>query len=404
MPGTAERDYYEVLGVGRDASAEEIKRAYRKLAVRFHPDRNPDDTSAEEQFKQASEAYSVLGDAEKRSRYDRFGHAGVGAAGQDVNSEIFADFQDLFRGSVFDVFGDMFGGGNPRRPARGRDIQYELSIGFAEPKEETRKRILITRSEPCNSCHGNGVEAGKKPILCGRCGGRGQETFSRGFMVMSRTCSGCGGSGKIVRDPCTRCSGTGRTPAEREIPVRLPAGIADGNQLRVPGEGEPGNRGGPSGDLYVRVHVRPTRGLQRDHDDVLSEATISFPQAIRGTDIPIFTIWGDEVLRIPAGTQPHTVLRLRGKGFPALRGRGRGNHLVRILVAVPGRLSGRAQSALETLAEELDRPSPHAAGKSAAKSPAGQPAGSGDETAESGATNGEETGRPRSSFFGRIFS
>ena len=396
MPSTAQRDYYEVLGVARDASPDEIKKAYRKLAVRYHPDRNAGDKSAEEQFKEASEAYGVLGDAEKRSRYDRFGHAGVGGAGQPVNGEIFADFQDILRGSVFDLFGDMFGGADRHGPARGRDIQYELSVDFGEPKEESRKRILVSRAEPCDSCRGSGIEAGKKPILCGRCGGRGQETFSRGFMMMSRTCSGCGGTGKIVRDPCRECAGNGRTPREREITVRLPAGIADGNQLRVPGEGEPGARGGPPGDLYVRVHVRPARGLRRDEDDVLSESTISFPQAVLGSEIPISTIWGEDTLRIPPGTQPHTILRLRNKGFPTLRGRGRGSHLVRILVEVPKKMSNRARAAVEALADEI-----HESAEASAARPAGDPGGAGDGESRV-AGNGAD--KSRSSLFERIFS
>lgn len=399
MPSTAQRDYYDVLGVGRDANSDEIKKAYRKLAVRYHPDRNPGDESAEEQFKEASEAYGVLADPEKRSRYDRFGHAGIGGAGQPMNSEIFADFQDLFRGSVFDLFGDMFGGGDRHGPARGRDIQYELSIDFGEPKEESRKRILVARAEPCDSCRGSGIEAGKKPILCGRCAGRGQETFSRGFMVMSRTCAPCSGTGKLVRDPCQECAGSGTTPREREITVRLPAGIADGNQLRVPGEGEPGARGGPPGDLYVRVHVRPRRGLRREESDVLSEATISFPQAVLGTEIPIATIWGEEKLRIPAGTQPHTILRLRNKGFPALRSRGRGSHLVRILVEVPRRLSDRSRAAVEALAEEFGQP------PEASPTPADRHPGTGDPGVGGGAeANGDDADKSRSSFFGRIFS
>ena len=396
MPSTAQRDYYEVLGVARDASPDEIKKAYRQLAVRYHPDRNAGDKSAEEQFKEASEAYGVLGDAEKRSRYDRFGHAGVGGAGQPVNGEIFADFQDILRGSVFDLFGDVFGGADRHGPARGRDIQYELSVDFGEPKEESRKRILVSRAEPCDSCRGSGIEAGKKPILCGRCGGRGQETFSRGFMMMSRTCSGCGGTGKIVRDPCRECAGNGRTPREREITVRLPAGIADGNQLRVPGEGEPGARGGPPGDLYVRVHVRPARGLRREEDDVLSESTISFPQAVLGTEIPISTIWGEDTLRIPPGTQPHTILRLRNKGFPTLRGRGRGSHLVRILVEVPKKLSTRARAAVEALADEI-----HESAEASAARPAGDPGGAGDGESRV-AGNGAD--KSRSSLFERIFS
>ena len=402
MPQTAQQDYYEVLGVGRDASAEEIKKAYRKLAVRFHPDRNPDDKSAEEQFKQASEAYSILGDPEKRTRYDRFGHAGVGGAAQGVNSEIFTDFQDIFRGSVFDLFGEMFGGGTGRGPARGRDIQYELSIAFSEPRQDSRKRILVSRSEPCDGCRGTGVEPGKKPLLCGRCGGRGQETFSRGFMVMSRTCSGCGGAGKIVRDPCQECAGNGTTPREREISVRLPAGIADGNQLRVTGEGEPGIRGGPPGDLYVRIHVQPARGLRREDEHVLSEASISFPQAVLGTEIPVPTVWGEETLRIPAGAQPEAVLRLRGKGFPALHGRGRGDHLVRLRVEVPKKLSRRAREAVEALAEEL----PEAPSGSPRNVRSGSAAESPSEASDADGREPEHAngGKPRSSLFDRIFS
>ena len=399
MPATAQRDYYEVLGVGRDASPDEIKKAYRKLAVRYHPDRNPGDASAEEQFKEASEAYGVLGDAEKKSRYDRFGHAGVGGAGQPMNSDIFADFQDILRGSVFDVFGDMFGGAERRGPARGRDIQYELSVDFGAPREESRKRILISRAEPCDSCRGTGIAAGKQAILCGRCGGRGQETLSRGFMVMSRTCSGCGGTGKIVRDPCRECAGNGRTPREREISVRLPAGIADGNQLRVPGEGEPGARGGPPGDLYVSIHVRPARGLRREEDDVLSETTISFPQAVLGTEIPIETIWGEETLRVPPGTQPHTILRLRNKGFPALRGRGRGSHLVRVLVEVPRKLNDRARAAVEALADEIHE-SPGASSALPGENPPPRAAG----VREDSRVNGDGPGKSRSSLFERIFS
>ena len=357
MPTVTERDLYEVLGVARDASPEEIKRAYRKLAVRFHPDRNPGDKSAEESFKEASEAYSVLADPGKRSRYDRFGPAGLGGASGPVNDEIFADFQDLFRGSVFDLFGEMFGETGRSRRSRGRNIQYELTIDFAEPREASEKRILVPRAESCDSCGGSGIAAGKKPIVCGRCGGRGQETLSRGFMMVSRTCSACGGTGNIVRDPCSACAGEGAVAREREITVRLPAGVADGNQLRITGEGEPGAGGAPPGDLYVLVRIRPDRELARDGDDVLGEAAIGVPDAMLGADVPVATIWGEESLRIPPGTQPGTILRLRGKGFPTLRGRGRGHHLVRISVEIPKRLSDRAREAAETLARELGSPS-----------------------------------------------
>ncbi len=397
MPTATGPDLYAVLGVDRDASPEQIKRAYRKLAVRFHPDRNPGDKKAEESFKQAAEAYSVLADPEKRSRYDRFGRAGLGAAGAPVNREIFADFEDLLRGGVFDVFGEMFGAGSrtgagsSRRAARGHDIQYEMNIGFAEPRQNSEKRVLVSRSEICGACRGSRVEAGKRPVVCGNCNGRGQETFSRGFMMMSRTCTRCRGAGEIVRDPCPECSGRGRTPAEREITVRLPAGVADGNQLRIPGEGEPGENGGPPGDLYVRVHIRTASGLERDENDVTSLAAISFPQAALGAEIEVDTIWGQESIRIPPGTQSGTEFRLPGKGFPALRSRARGDHRVRIQVEVPRRLNGTARRAVESLAAAL---APGSERKSGAQEEE-------DRDAEGG---GKESGGGRPSLLGRLFS
>lgn len=363
------RDYYEVLGVGRDASPEDIKRAYRKLALRHHPDKNPGDKAAEESFKEAAEAYGVLADREKRARYDRFGHAGVSGAGPQVNSEVFADFQDLFGGSVFDLFGEMFGGrsgGRGQRASRGRDIQYEVTLGFAEPRENTEKRILVSRAEPCDDCRGTGARAGAQPLACGRCSGTGQETVSRGFMMISRTCSACRGSGQVISDPCPECRGRGARSREREIKVRLPAGIEDGNQLRISGEGETGGKGGPPGDLYVQVRVRPAEGFERRGADVLSEISLSFPEAALGTETRIATIWGDQSLRVPAGTQPGRVLRLRGKGFPVLRSRSRGDHLIRVRVRVPTDLSPGAKKAVESLDRELRRRDGAAGGRGAA--------------------------------------
>ncbi len=354
---TARRDYYEVLGVNRTASPDEIKRAYRKLAVRFHPDKNPGDRAAEESFKEASEAYGVLGDQEKRARYDRFGHAGVSGAGQTVNREIFEDFQDIFRGGsgIFEMFGDMFGGSAGRRsgPARGGDIQVRLSMDFTDPVEEREERILVPRQEACEDCRGSGGAEGAQPIVCGRCGGSGQETLARGFMVLRQTCSGCRGAGRINRNPCRACGGEGLRPREREVTVRIPAGIDDGNQLRIPGAGEPGLRGGPPGDLYVIVQIRPHPELRRDGPNVLGELSVSFPEAALGAVKEVETVRGRESLRIPAGSQPGSRLRLRNRGFPVLRSRSHGDHVVRLHIQVPRRLSRAERNAVERLADAM---------------------------------------------------
>lgn len=381
MPTATRHDPYEVLGVGRDASSESIKRAYRKQAVRFHPDRNPGDREAEESFKRAAEAYGILGDADKRARFDRFGHAGLGgAAGGPVNQEIFRDFEDLFGGgSVFDLFGQMFGGGPSRGPRRGNDLQYELHLDFADPRRDQNKRIRISRAEACDECRGSGVQAGTSARACPRCGGRGQVQVRRGFVVMSHPCGGCRGNGRIVDHPCRECGGDGQADRRRDINVRLPAGVDDGNQLRVPGEGEAGRNGGPPGDLFVLVHIRPDRRLRRDGATVHSTETISFPQAALGTRIEVDTIWGPEALTVPPGTQPGVELRLAHRGFPVLRRGSRGDHRVRIEVEVPRSLTPAARRAVEDLAGVLDPES----------------ANGGDESAEGG---------ERGSLFGRLFS
>lgn len=356
MSTATQRNPYEVLGVERDATAEDIKRAYRKQAVRFHPDRNPGDTEAEESFKQASEAYSILGDADKRSRYDRFGHAGVGGAGASVNEEIFRDFEDLFAGgSVFDLFGQMFGGApSGRGPRRGHDIQYELHLDFAEPRRDLSKRLRISRAEACDECRGSGIEPGRSARSCPRCGGRGQEQMRRGFVVMSQPCGACRGAGTIVDHPCRECRGAGQLPQQRDVTVRLPAGVDDGNQLRIAGEGEAGVRGGPPGDLFVLVRLRPDSKLRREGTTVRSTSTISFPEAALGTRLSVATIWGQESLRVPPGTQPGTELRLPNRGFPVLRGGARGDHLVRVLVEVPKKLDPPVRQAIESLAARLE--------------------------------------------------
>ncbi len=409
MPTLAERDPYEVLGVDRDATAEDIKRAYRRQAVKHHPDRNPGDKEAEEAFKQASEAYSILGDSGKRARFDRFGHAGVGgAAGGPVNQEIFRDFEDLFGGgSVFDLFGQMFGGGpQARGPQRGHDIQYELHLDFDEPRRDSSRRIRISRSEPCDACQGGGVEPGARPRSCPRCGGRGQQQVRRGFVVMSHPCGECRGAGRIVDHPCRTCAGAGNSPRQRDITVRLPAGVDDGNQLRLPGEGEPGRHGGPPGDLFVLIHLRPDPVRRREGATVRSDETITFPEAALGTSIRIPTIWGEQSLRIPPGTQPGAELRLRNQGFPVLRRGTRGHHIVRIQVEVPKKLGGRARRAVEELADELGAPPGRAEDESAA--PRRQAEDAGERAASDDAGGGGEKGdRPspkRRSRLGRLFS
>ncbi len=352
---TSRRDYYDVLGVERGASSDEIKRAYRKLAVRWHPDKNPGDAKAEDAFKEASEAYGVLGDAQKRERYDRLGHAGLSGAASNVNHEIFSDFQDLFRGGVFEsMFGDMFGGtGRRAGPARGGDLQVRLTIDFDAPVEAREERILVSRQEPCDDCSGTGGAGGAQPIACGRCAGSGQETVRRGFMVLRQTCSGCRGAGRINRNPCRACGGEGVRGREREVTVRIPAGIDDGNQLRVPGAGELGRSGGPPGDLYVVVHVRPHARLRRDGAHVLGEASISFPEAALGTVLKVETVRGEESLRIPAGAQPGARLRMRRRGFPGIQGRAHGDHLVQIRVEVPRRMGREERRAVERLRDAM---------------------------------------------------
>ncbi len=394
MPaGDSRRDFYEILGVDRGASPDEIKRAYRQLAVRHHPDKNPGDKAAEEAFKEASEAYGILGDKEKRARYDRFGHAGVGGAGQTVNREIFEDFQDIFRGGVFDLFGDMFGGGGRRSgPSRGQDIQVRLSVDFTGPVREREERILISRNEPCEECRGTGGEGGAQPIICGRCSGSGQETISRGFMVLRQVCAPCRGSGRIIRNPCRPCAGEGLRPREREVTVRIPAGVDDGNQLRIPGAGQPGAAGGPAGDLYVVVHTRPHPNLHRDGANVLGKLFISFPEAALGAIKEVETVRGTESLRVPAGTQPGSRLRLRNRGFPMLRGRGQGDHVVEVRVEVPRKLSRSGKRAVEQLASVL--------GGGARE--ANEDSDDGDSDFGGKEESGQKGERP--SFLGRLFS
>lgn len=347
------RDYYQILGVSRNATQQEIKSAYRKLAVKYHPDRNPGDPTAEEKFKEAAEAYAVLGDPEKRAQYDRFGHAGVGGGGfEGFDADIFADFTDI----LGDFFGfDLFGSSRRRRgrPHRGTDLRYDLTIDFEDAVFGTKAKLRIPRTQPCDHCQGTGADPAHGTAVCHACGGHGQVRFQQGFFVISRECTTCGGSGRIVKEPCPQCKGQGRVQKERVLEIKVPAGVETGTRLRLPGEGDAGFQGGPPGDLYVVIQVKDHPFFRRQGDDLYCEVPISFPQAALGCEIKVPTLEGDQRLRIPPGTQSGTVFRLRGKGVVNLNGMGRGDQLVKVVIRTPKKLSRKARELLEQLAEEL---------------------------------------------------
>ncbi len=349
MPG--KRDYYEILGVRRSASSEEIKKAYRKLALKYHPDRNPGDKEAEEKFKEASEAYQVLSDPERRAQYDRFGHAafeqgGAGCGGFDFSA---STFEDLFG----EIFGEFFGTSGKRsrsRARRGEDLRYDLEISFEEAAFGTEKTIQVPRLASCDACRGRGTKDGAERATCPTCRGVGQVRYQQGFFTIAKTCGQCAGQGTIIRDPCRVCGGSGVVQKTRALNVRIPAGVDTGTRLKLSGEGEVGRGGGPPGDLYVVLRVREHPLFRREGVDVLCEVPISFTQAALGAEIEVPTLEGKVKLKIPAGTQSGTVLRLRGKGVPELQGHGRGDQLVRILVEVPRKLSQKQRELLEEFA------------------------------------------------------
>lgn len=327
------RDYYEVLGLERSATLQEIKSAYRKLAVRHHPDRNPGDSAAEEKFKEAAEAYAVLSDADKRQRYDRFGHQATPTGG-GFDPTIFADFSDIL-GDVFG-FGDIFGsraGGRRRRA--GADLRYDLRISFEEAAFGVEPKLRIPRLERCDTCGGSGAAPGSGPTACRMCGGRGQVQYSQGFFSVARTCPDCRGAGSVIRDPCGDCRGEGRSERQRSIQVRVPAGVDTGSRLRLPGEGEHGRHGGPPGDLYVVIGVEPDERFSRRGADVLSSVTIGFPQAVFGCTVEVETVHGASELEVPPATAHGSTFVLRSEGIPRIDGRGRGDHIVEVLLNVP---------------------------------------------------------------------
>lgn len=355
----SKRDYYEVLGVSRAATDQEIKSAYRKLALKFHPDRNPGDKAAEEKFKEAAEAYSVLADAQKRAAYDRFGHAGVGAAAGagGFDPTIFADFSDIF-GNIGDMFGfgDLFGGGRRRTgPQRGADLRYDLEISFEESARGTETTIQIPREETCETCRGSGSAPGSSAETCPQCRGRGQLRFQQGFLTIARPCHTCHGSGRVITKPCQECRGAGRTTQERRLTVKIPAGIAAGQRLRMYGEGEHGAAGGPPGDLYVIVHVQEHPFFHREEDDLYCEVPVNFPTLALGGAIEVPTLLdGPETLQIPAGTQTGARFKLRGKGMPNVSGRGKGDLHVIVRAAIPKKLSKEQKKLVEQLARTFE--------------------------------------------------
>jgi molecular chaperone DnaJ len=350
----SKRDYYEVLGVERSADAEQLKKAYRALALKYHPDRNPEDPAAEDKFKEASEAYAVLSDPERRRAYDRFGHEGVGAGAG------FPDFGDLgaFGDVLNDLFGDLFGtrGGGPRprrgRGRRGADLRYQLDIELREVLEGKDARITIPKMRACGSCAGSGARAGTRPESCTRCRGTGQLMFQQGFFRISRPCDACGGAGEVVRERCPSCRGAGRVESQQTLSVKIPAGVEHGTRLRLAGEGEAGIEGGPAGDLYVDVAVKPHPFFTRDGPDLHCQVPVRFVQAALGAEVEVPTLEGKVALRIPEGTQSGKVLRLAGKGLPSFGGRARGDQLVQIFVEVPTRLTERQRELLEQFAHE----------------------------------------------------
>ncbi len=343
----AKRDYYEVLGVPRDADAATMKRAYRQLAMQFHPDRNPDDPSAEDKFKEATEAYTILSDEQQRKRYDRMGHAAFesqGAGGFDPSD--FGSVGDLFEG----IFGEVFGRGRGRR-AGGRDLTYELEVEFVEAALGTEKNITIERPGPCGDCSGSGAAPGTSVSQCATCAGRGQVKQQRGFFAVSRPCTACRGTGKKVETPCTGCSGSGTRLRQEEMLVRVPAGVQDGavRTLRGSGEVAPGG----AGDLHVTVRVKPHALFTREGADVLLEVPISFPQAVLGAQVDVPTLEGRVAMKVPPSTQSGRVFRLRGKGIPVYGGAGKGDQLVRVVVEVPEKVSRKQRKLIQELAEEM---------------------------------------------------
>ncbi|MDB6032684.1 MAG: dnaJ [Verrucomicrobiales bacterium] len=357
----AKRDYYEILLVERTATDEEIKKSYRKLAIKFHPDKNPGDKEAEEKFKELSEAYEVLSDAQKRAAYDQYGHGAFDPrARARSGGGGFHDPFDIFReafGSGGNIFDEFFGGAqraDPNGPQRGSDLRYDMQITFEDAVLGTEKEITINKLDQCEQCHGSGREADSKVKTCPTCQGRGQVVTARGIFSIAQTCSRCAGTGRIIENPCKVCRGAGRRERSTKITLRIPAGVDTGARLRSTGNGEAGVRGGPPGDLYVVLHAKPNEIFQREGDDLICEVPISFVQAALGSDIEVPTLKARETIKIHPGTQTGTVFRLKGKGVKNVQGYGHGDLHVRVVVEVPSKLNPAQKAKLQEFAELCD--------------------------------------------------
>lgn len=346
------RCYYEVLGIERNATEEDIKKMYRKLAMQFHPDRNPGDREAEENFKEAAEAYEVLSDREKKEIYDRYGHEGLNGIG----FKGFSGFEDIFS-SFSDIFEDVFGFDTGRSRSRtvqraGADLRYDLKISFSEAAFGTSTNIDVIKLENCNDCHGVGVAPGTSLETCRRCHGKGQITQSSGFFSISTTCPQCRGEGRIISKPCLHCKGTGRTTVRNNVHLKVPAGVETGSRLRLRGEGEEGALGGAAGDLYVFIHVEPHEIFKRKGNDVYCQIPISFVHAAMGTILEVRTLNGMEKVKIPRGTQTGAIFRMKGKGIPNLRGFGKGDQIIETIVTIPTSLNKKQEELLREFAEQ----------------------------------------------------
>lgn len=345
------RDYYEVLGIGRDAAANEIKSNYRKLAMKYHPDRNPGDKVAEDRFKEAAEAYEVLRDPEKRRLYDQYGHQGLegaGFSGVGGFEDIFSNFGDIFE--EFFGFGGRRGAGR-KRAHRGADLRYDMELSFLEAAFGTETQITVDKMASCPSCAGSGCEPGTSPEVCRQCGGSGQISRSQGFFTVRTTCPHCRGKGQSIQHPCGNCRGNGKIRISKKVAVKIPAGVDNGSRLRLTGEGEAGSLGGPQGDLYVFIHVKPHEFFQRSNTDVICEIPISFIQAALGDKIKVPTLKGEKVLEIPKGTQPGELFRFHEEGIPSLRNGRRGDQIIRVDIKTPTNISKKQENLLREFAK-----------------------------------------------------
>lgn len=359
------KDYYEILGIASQASPEEIKKAFRQRALQYHPDRNPGDKACEEHFKEAAEAYSVLGDPEKRSIYDRYGLAGLKGEGYSgftgFDSSIFGDFEDILGNFFGFSFGDFFGSGTEARrrgPQRGRDLALEVEVTLEEAAKGVEKELSLNRVDLCAACRGSGLKPGTKKAVCSTCKGQGQVRYQQGFFTIARTCPDCGGPGEVITTPCPDCRGTGHAKGKKSLTIKIPAGIEDQSRLRLSGEGEAGGADAPRGDLFVVVRVRPHELFERERNDLVCEVVVSFAQAALGVSVAIPALSGEEVLKIPPGTQSEDILRIKGKGLRDLRTQRTGDIYVKVLVKTPEHLSKEEKDLLRGLAaareEELE--------------------------------------------------